>query len=107
MIFLELTEFLTAILVVVIFVTQIFIPLWVGGKLFPFCRKKLKRLDEEIAEAKEDVDIALTERKVRRMKKTAFTLRKEDEEEEEPYLSSAEHKPRKSKHVNPRKDTAE
>ena len=115
MVFLELLEGLVALLIILIFVTQIFIPLWIGGKLFPFCRKKLKRLDEEVAEAKEEIVVAQTERKVKRMKKVATTLREEDDEEEseegkeetEQAPQPVVHKPRVRKPVNPRKDSQE
>ena len=110
MVFLELLEALVALLIILVFVTQIFIPLWIGGKLFPFCRKKLKRLDKEMAEAKEEIDVAQTERKVKRMKKVATILREEDSEEEgeeneeEPIPQPVVRKPRVRKPVNPRKD---
>jgi hypothetical protein len=81
MVFLELLEVLTAIFIIAMFTTQIFMPLWLGGKLFPFCRKKLKRLDKEIAEAKEEIDIASAERKVKRIRKVAAAIRKEDEDD--------------------------
>ena len=79
MVFLELTEWFVIALIILIFATQIFIPLWRGEKLFPIFRKKLKRVDEELAEVWEDIEVGHKKRKLKRLKKTAEDLESEEE----------------------------
>jgi hypothetical protein len=80
MFFLEIAELFLSALIILVFATQIFMPLWKGEKLFPIFRAKLNVLNEEVAEAKEEVGIATTRRKIKRLKKTAKDLESENDE---------------------------
>jgi hypothetical protein len=82
MVFLELAELLISALILLVFTTQIFIPLWKGEKLFPIFRKKLNRLNEEVAEAKEEIGIATTKRRLKKLKKTVQKIESEDESDD-------------------------
>jgi uncharacterized membrane protein (DUF106 family) len=82
MVFLEIAELIISALIILVFSTQIFIPLWKGENLFPIFRKKLNRLNEEIAEAKEEVGIATTKRKIKKLKKVIQKLESEDESDD-------------------------
>ena len=100
MFFLSIAEFLISVLVIAIFVTQIFIPLWNEEKLAPLFRKKLKHLDAEIAEVNEEVSIAQTQNKLRQMKKVVEKFRSEDESQVEPESQpkpQAEPKPKRTR----------
>ncbi|MCK9557585.1 MAG: hypothetical protein M0R50_06040 [Candidatus Cloacimonetes bacterium] len=80
MVFLEITEWFIAAAIILVFATQIFTPLWKGEKLFPVFRTKLIVLDEEVAAVKEEVSVATTKRKIKKLKQTVKDLEKDNEE---------------------------
>jgi len=82
MVFLELAELLISALILLVFTTQIFLPLWKGENLFPIFRKKLNRLNDEVAEVKEEVGIATTKRRIKKLKRVVQELESEDESDD-------------------------
>ena len=70
MVFLELAELILSILVFVLFVTQVIIPIWKGENLFPLFRKKLAKVQKEMAQVKEDIELELKKNKVEELKKS-------------------------------------
>jgi hypothetical protein len=81
MVFLPLLELFVAAFIILLFTTQIFMPLWKGERAFPFFRHKMKRLGEEIAEVREDVDIAQSKRTLKELRKTVKELEKDESED--------------------------
>jgi len=82
MVFLEIAELIVSALILLVFTTQIFLPLWKGENLFPIFRKKLNRLSDEVAEAKEEVKVATTKRRIKKLKKTVKEIESEDESDD-------------------------
>ena len=80
MFFIELAELLGCVLIFILFVTQIIVPIWQGENLFPLCRKKLKAVDKEMAQVKEEIELAEAKAKLEALKKT---LGKEEKNESE------------------------
>lgn len=58
MIFLEFVELIIAILFYAFVLTQIVIPLFAGRPIFPLFDKKHREVDQELAEVKEEYDLA-------------------------------------------------
>ena len=58
MVFLELAEFIAVLLIIVFTVTQVILPILMGRPIFPIFKRKNKTVDQALAEAKEDVDLA-------------------------------------------------
>jgi hypothetical protein len=82
MVFLEVMQWLIAAIIILVFATQIFMPLWKGDRIFPIFRKKLVRVEEELSEVREEVVINTAKRKLKSLKKTAKTLKEESEKDD-------------------------
>ena len=76
MVFLEVAEFLTVLLIMGVLLTQVIIPILMGRPVFPILKRKNKTMDQALAEAKEEVDLV-------KKKKQLDVLRAELEEAEE------------------------
>jgi len=68
-------ELVLVALVVLVGVTQLVVPLWRGTPLFPFGRRE-RRLEVDLAEAREEVVEAKLEQEIGREHETAERLRK-------------------------------
>lgn len=65
MVFLIMLEFVVAGLIVLSVVTQILIPLGRKTPYFPFFRSKMRKLETELGQAKEDVEAAILEQEIK------------------------------------------
>lgn len=94
MIFLEFMEVVIAVLILIFFITQILIPLAKGTPYFPAFRKR-KKLEEDLAEAREEVDKAELEIAIKKDVEQAKKLREPPKEEVKPEQSKTDEKRRK------------
>ena len=56
--FLRYLEFLVIAVVLLIFATQVFMPMWRGTKVFPIFRSKQRQLESQLTELREDAQAA-------------------------------------------------
>jgi hypothetical protein len=75
MFFLEISEWVLAILVFLCAVTQILIPLARGTAYFPAFRKKRAKLEEKLVEAKEEVEETKLKLEIEKALKKGKTMR--------------------------------
>ena len=66
----EVAGMLLLVLIFVLFVTQIIFPIASGNRLFPLFRKKLSAIDHEMAQVKEELDLAEAKRRLVELKKS-------------------------------------
>ena len=66
----EIAGVLVLVFIFVLFVTQIIFPIASGNKLFPLFRKKLSAIDHEMAQVKEEIDLAEAKRRLEELKKS-------------------------------------
>jgi hypothetical protein len=64
MIFLEFVELTIAVLFAVFVLTQVVIPLFAGRPIFPLFNKKQREVDQELAEVKEEYDLAKKKKEI-------------------------------------------
>ena len=76
MVFLELAEYVVAIIFLIFVVTQILVPLGRGLPYFPAFRKSTKKLEEDLEGAKEEVKKAEIEAMLEEEKTKAEKIRK-------------------------------
>ena len=82
MVFLELAELIVAILIFVLFVTQVIIPIWKGENLFPLFRKKIAKVEKEMAQVKEDIFQTELRLRMKEMYRKKKSLQEEVQKEE-------------------------
>jgi len=56
--FLRYLEFLVIAVVLLIFATQVFIPMWRGTKVFPIFRSRQRQLESKLTEIREEAHAA-------------------------------------------------
>ena len=78
MVFFEVLQFGLAFVVFVFVLFQVVIPIWNGTLLFPSFRAKVRLLDKQLREARNDAEIAEAEEKLRILKKKR-NLQQEEE----------------------------
>lgn len=76
MVFLEMLEFVVAGLAVLFVVTQILIPLGCKTPYFSFFRSKMRKIEMELGQAKEDVEAAKLEQETKHELDKAKRIRK-------------------------------
>lgn len=74
-VFLYLTEIVILILMAAFIVTQMIIPAIFGRPMFPWFRRE-RKIDQSLAEVREDLSVAEGEREVDRTRKEASRIRR-------------------------------
>lgn len=72
---LRYAEYLVFVLIALVFVTQVFVPMWQGTKIFPIFRSRQRRLETELVETREEVHEAELERALEEEKGRVIQLR--------------------------------
>jgi predicted DNA repair protein MutK len=67
MVFLEVAQFISVALIVVIALTQIIVPILMGTPVFPIFKRKNKIIDQALAEAKEERNLAEKEEQIKNL----------------------------------------
>ena len=80
MVFWGALELVIALVLILIFITQVFIPLWNGTKLFPSIRRR--KLDAELKEVKDNIEEEGVKSEIDKEVEKLKSLRKEREENE-------------------------
>jgi hypothetical protein len=81
MIFLEFVELIIAVLFAVFVLTQVVIPLVTGRPIFPLFNKKHRGVDQELAEVKEEYDLAKKKQEIHLLVQQFEDATKEYEEQ--------------------------
>lgn len=61
-------EWTTVAILIVMFVSQIIVPTIQGSKLFPLLRRRGREVENKIAAAREDIEIAAKEQSLKNLK---------------------------------------
>ena len=83
MVFLEIAQLLITLVLFAFFITQIAVPIWTNTIFFPFFRKKRKRIEQEVVEAKEEIFLEKETINLKKLRKSAQELRKQSQPNEE------------------------
>ena len=89
MVFLEFAQLLIALVLFAFFITQVVIPIWTNTIFFPFFRKKRKRIEQEVVQAKEEIFLEKETINLRKLRKTAKELRKQSQPDEKEKSSES------------------
>lgn len=64
MVFLEAAEFLFAFILVAVIVLQVIVPIMMNRPIFPLFKKKNRKVEQELAGVKEELDLAEKQKEI-------------------------------------------
>lgn len=73
--FLRYGEWILFAVIVLVFVTQVFVPMWRGTKVFPIFRSRQRKLEAELTETREEAHAAALEHTLEEEKGRVTQLR--------------------------------
>lgn len=71
-------EYLVFALIALVFVTQVFVPMWRGTKVFPIFRSRQRRLEAELTQTREEAHEAELEHTLEEERSRVTQLRGKD-----------------------------
>ena len=76
--FLRYAEILMFVVIALVFVTQVFIPMWKGIKVFPIFRSRQRELESKLTKVREEAHEAGLERELKEEQDRVTKLRGQD-----------------------------